>query len=143
MKGQSIPDSDHLARHCSTSTAPDGEVQATAFMLRKGEEYLSVNWLEELNCPDRASEVGALQAVYARKMTRVSAGARIAILNVGTLQAEVKNESPDRLQLRILHEPIIPEDPSHAGIYDIPYDNREIVAELIAQVVLEIHPARA
>jgi hypothetical protein len=116
---------------------------APAFMLREGEESLSVNWLEELKCADRTSEARALQDIYARKMTRVGAGARIAILNVGTLRTEVENESPDRLLLRVLHEPIIPEDPSHAGIYDIPYDDREIVAELIAQVVLEIHPARA
>jgi len=116
---------------------------ATAFMLREGEEFLSVNWLKELKCPDRAGEVRALQDLYARKMTRVGAGARIAILNVGTLRTEVENESPARRRLRVLHEPIIPEDPSHAGIYDIPYDDREIVAELIARVVLEIHPARA
>ena len=142
MKGQSIPDSDHIARHCSTSTAPDGEVQATAFMLRKGEEYLSVNWLEELNCPDRTSEACALQDVYARKLTRVGAGARIAILNVGILRTKVENEGPDRRILRVLHEPQ-PDDSSHTGIYGIPYENQEIVAELIAQVVLENHPARA
>ncbi|MBI2232103.1 MAG: hypothetical protein HYU46_23795 [Deltaproteobacteria bacterium] len=39
---------------------------ATAFMLREGEEFLSVNWLEELKCPDRASEIRALQHLYAR-----------------------------------------------------------------------------
>ena len=150
MKDQPIADSDHVARHCGASTAPDGEIQATAFMLREGEEYLSVNWLEELRCQDRASEVRELQNLYARKMTRVGAGARIAILNVGTLRTEVESESPDSRLLRVLHKPIepndpsqAPEDPSHAGIYDIPYDDREIAAELIARVVLENHPARA
>lgn len=143
MKGQPIPDSDHVARHCRASTVEGDEIMAPAFMLREGEESLSVNWLEELKCADRASEVRALQDVYAMKMTRVGAGARIAVLNVGTLRTEVENESPDRRLLRVLHDPIIPEDISHAGIYDIPYDDREIVAELIAQVVLEIHPARA
>ncbi|MBI2231658.1 MAG: hypothetical protein HYU46_21485 [Deltaproteobacteria bacterium] len=142
MKDQPIPDSDHVARHCKTSTVEGDEIMATAFMLREGEEALSVNWLEELKCSDRASEVRELQDLYARKMTRVGAGARIAILNVETLQTEVENESPDRRLLRVLHEPEL-DDPSHAGIYGIPYDDREIVAELIARVVLEIHPARA
>lgn len=142
MKGQVISDSDHVGRHCKTSTAPDGEIQATAFMLREGEQSLSVNWLEELKCLDRASEVRELQDLYARKMTRVGAGARIAILNVGTVRARVEQESPDSIAVRVLHEPE-DGDPSHSGIYGIPYDDREIVAELIAQVILENHPARA
>jgi hypothetical protein len=53
MKGQSIPDSEHVARYCKASTIENSAVQATAFMLRTGEEYLSVNWLENLDCPDR------------------------------------------------------------------------------------------
>ena len=142
MKGQAIPDPDHVGRYCGTRTVENGEISAAAFMLRDGEEYLSVNWLEELKCPDRASEVRALQNLYARKFTRVGAGARIAILNVGTLRTEVVNESPDRRLLRVLHEPEEPDDPSHAGIYDIPHDD-EIVAELIAHVILRTHSARA
>ena len=141
MKGQVIPDSDHVARHCKTSTVAGDEILATAFMMREGEPYLSVNWLEDLKRSDRANEVRALQELYPSKMTRVGAGARIAILNVGTLRTKVERESPDKCLLRVLHEPE-PDDPSHSGIYDIPYDD-DIVAELIAQVVLENHPARA
>ena len=141
MKGQVVPDSDHVARYCKASTVEDGEVQATAFMLRDDEEYLSVNWLENLNCSDRRSEIRALQGLYSRKLN-VGTAARIAILNVGTFRAKVANESPDMRQLRVLHEPIIPEGPSHAGIYDISSDD-EIIAELIAQTVLEKHLAKA
>jgi hypothetical protein len=141
MKGQAIPDSDHVARYCKASTVEDGEVSAAAFMMRETEEYLSVNWLEELKRSDRASQIRDLQQLYATKL-KVAAAARIAILNVGALRAKVERESPDRRLLRVLHEPIIPDDPSHAGIYEIPYED-EIVAELIAQVILEDHPARA
>ncbi|MGH9427179.1 MAG: hypothetical protein ACRD2L_12855, partial [Terriglobia bacterium] len=137
-----IPDSDHIARYCKTFTAPDGEIQATAFMLREGEESLSVNWLEELKCPDRSSEVRALQILYRKKMSRVGTGARIAILNVGVVRTKVQRESPDGRLLRVLHDPEEPDDPSHSGIYELRPDN-ELVAELIAQVVLEKHPARA
>jgi hypothetical protein len=141
MKGQSIPDSEHVARYCKASTIENSAVQATAFMLRTGEEYLSVNWLENLNCPDRESAISALQNLYSRKLNRVGTTARIAILNVGAFRAKVAQESPDMRQLRVLHEPITPEDPTHSGIYDIAPDD-EIIAELIAQTILETHFAK-
>lgn len=140
MKGQAIPDSDHVARYCKASTVEHGEISATAFMLRETEEYLSVNWLEELRRSNRASQIRDLQELYARKL-RVGAVARIAILNVGIVRTKVERDSLDRRVLRVLHDPE-PDDPSHSGIYNIPHDD-EIVAELIAQVVLENHPARA
>jgi hypothetical protein len=140
MKGQAIPDSDHVARYCKASTVENGEISAAAFMVRKTEEYLSVNWLEEINRSDRTTQISELQSLYATKL-RVRAAARIAVLNVGGLRAKVQRESPDNRLLRVLHEPESG-DPSHAGIYDIPYDD-DIIAELIAQVVLENHPGRA
>ena len=139
MKGQTIPDSDHVARYCKPSAVENDEVQPTAFMVRITDESLSVNWLEELKCLDRITEIRELQGLYAKKL-QVRAAARIAVLNVGVIRAKVQRESPTRRELRVLHDPR-PEDPSHSGIYDIPYDD-EIVAELIAQVVLETHPAR-
>ena len=141
MKGQAIPDSDHVGRYCKASTVENGEISATAFMMRETEEYLSVNWLEELKRPSRASQIRDLQEVYNKKL-KVGVTARIAILNVGTLRSKVQRESPDSRLLRVLHEPEEPDDPSHAGIYEIPHDD-EIISEVIAQVVLENHPARA
>ncbi len=141
MKGDVIPDPDHVARYCGASTVDDGKIQPTAFMLRERDAYLSVNWLEKLRGPDRAGQVGELQKLYATKL-QVGAKARMAILNVGTVRYKVENESPDKWVLRVLHE-FEDDDPSHSGIYGIPYDDREIAAELIAQVVLENHPARA
>lgn len=141
MKGQAIPDSDHVGRYCKASTVENGEISAAAFMMRETEEYLSVNWLEVLKSPSRASQIRDLQELYTKKL-KVGATARIAILNVGTLRSKVERESPDSRLLRVLHEPQEPDDPSHAGIYEIPHDD-EIIAELIAQVVLEKYPARA
>jgi hypothetical protein len=97
--------------------------------------------LENLNCPDRESAISALQNLYSRKLNRVGTTARIAILNVGAFRAKVAQESPDMRQLRVLHEPITPEDPTHSGIYDIAPDY-EIFAELIAQTILETHFAK-
>jgi hypothetical protein len=140
MKGQAIPDSDHVSRYCKATAVENGEISAAAFMMRRSDAHLSVNWLEELNCPDRAGQIRDLQKLYARKL-KVGAAARIAVLNVGAIRTKVKRESPDRRLLPVLHEPE-PDDPSHSGIYEIPYED-EIVAELIAQEILERHPAKA
>jgi hypothetical protein len=142
MKGQQIPDSDHIARFCKPSTVDNGEIQATAFMVRQAEEYLSVNWLEELKCSTRASEIRELQDLYAKKFNRISPNARVAILNVAMVYSKVRDESPDQRLLKILHEPITtPPDPSHAGIYNIHPDD-ELIGELIREVIQETHPAR-
>lgn len=140
MKGDVIPDPEHVARYCGASTVDNDKIQATAFMLSERHEYLSVNWLEALGGPDRASQVRDLQKLYVTKL-KVGAKARIAIFNVGTVRTKVESESSDRRLLRVLHEPE-PDDSSHSAIYGIPYDD-DLVAELIAQVVQEDHPARA
>jgi hypothetical protein len=111
-------------------------------MIRQDEEYLSVNWLEELKCSTRASEIRKLQDLYAKKFNRISANARVAILNVAMVCSKVRDESPDQRLLGILHEPITdPPDPSHAGIYNISFDD-EVIGELIREVIQETHPAR-
>ncbi len=142
MKGQTVPDSDHVGRYCKGSTVESGEISAAAFMVREGEEYLSVNWLEELKRSGRASQISDLQKLYAMKFNRVGASARIAILNVGIVRTKVAHESPDSRLLRVVHEPEEPDDLSHSGIYEIFHDD-EIIAELIAQAVIERYPARA
>jgi len=139
MKGQAVPDSDHVARYCGARTVDNGEISAAAFMLRDTEEYLSVNWLEELKRLDTPSQIHELQELYSKKL-KVGATAKIAILNVGAFRSKVTRETSDGRLLHVLHEPEIG-DPSHAGIYGIPHDD-EMVAELIAQTVIETHPAK-
>ena len=48
MRGDALPDADHVSRYCKPSTVQDGKVQPNAFFFRDGEDYLSVNWLEYL-----------------------------------------------------------------------------------------------
>lgn len=67
MKGDTIPDQDHVARYCKSTQAPDGQIQATAFMLRANEETLSVDWLEFLKCSSRKDEIAEIQEIYSKK----------------------------------------------------------------------------
>jgi len=139
MKGDHLPKQDHIARLCLQKTISDGQIQATAFQLRKTDEYLSANWVEFLNCSDREREIKVLRDIYPKKLT-VKRTAKIAILNVGEVIDKVKNETPDGRTLRVLHNPN-EVDPSHSGIYDLNQDD-VVISELILEAVRETHPAR-
>jgi len=69
MKGEKIPDQNHIARFCRPWQVHEEQIQATAFMLREGEEYLSVNWLEFLNCSNRENEITKLRTIYSETFT--------------------------------------------------------------------------
>ncbi|MEK6681445.1 MAG: hypothetical protein AABY79_05710 [Nitrospirota bacterium] len=140
MKGDKISDQDYVARYCKPTTAPNGQIQATAFMLRKGEESLSVNWLEFFKCSNRLSEIAELRKTYHAKLNNVGAGAKIAVLNVGEVLEKVRAESPDGRNIEALHDPEI-NDQSHSGIYNLKQDD-ELIAELICETVRETYPAR-
>jgi len=140
MKGDTIPDQHHIARYCRPKQVPYGQIQATAFMLRKDEGSLSVNWLEFFKCSSRKIEIDELRSTYFRKF-KVGAGAKIAILNISEVREKVLTESPDRRNLKVLHDPEA-YDPSHSGIYNLRHDDEIIIAELILETVRETYPAR-
>lgn len=139
MKGDKIPAQHHIARYCKPTQAPDGQIQATAFMLRPSEESLSVNWLEFHGHSSREEEIAELRRIYFAKLS-VGVSAKIAVLNVGEVCNKVFTESPDSRNLEILHDPL-ESDPSHSGIYNLRNDD-ELIAELILETVLETYPAR-
>lgn len=149
MKGDIIPDSDHVARYCKPSTIEDCQIQATAFQLRPKDKSLSVNWLEFLKCSDRNEEIAAIQKVYNNKL-KVRSNARVAVLNVGKTRSKVLFESVDQRSLEFKHNPLdfpddpLKTDPSHSGIYNIKHDD-EMIAELILSVIEphHIYPAKA
>lgn len=94
MKGDKILDQHHIARYCKPTQAADGQIQASAFMLRAGEESLSVNWLEFLSHSSREGEIAELRIIYSAKLS-VGTRAQIAVLNVGEVCNKVLTESPD------------------------------------------------
>lgn len=138
MKGDKIPDQNHIARHCKPMQVSNGQIQAGAFMLRTGEESLSINWLEFLNCSSRESEITEIRNIYSAKLS-IGARAKIAVLNVGEVREKVLKESQDRRNLEVLHNPEN-DDPSHGGIYNLKQDD-ELIAELILETVRESYPA--
>ena len=140
MKGDKIPDQNHVARFCRPWQAPDGHVEATAFMARSDESSMSVNWLEFLKCSNREKEIAELRNIYSAKFS-VGSRAKIAIVNVGEVREKVLMESPDSRKLEVLHDPL-ENDPSHSGIYNLRNDD-ELIAELILETIVETYPARS
>lgn len=146
MLGEEIPNEDHIARYCRPMQVEDGNIQATAFMLRPGEPYLSVNWLEFLNCSDRHNEIAELRNIYSKKLNNVGQRAKLAVLNVGDMCNNVLSESTDMRHLKVFHDPVVHDDPkksdpSHSGIYNLKQDD-ELIAELILETVRDTYAAR-
>lgn len=140
MKGDALPKSDSVSRYCAPKTLDAGELQASAFMLRrqKGETYLSVNWLEYLSQGHISQQITAVRRVFKQKFTRVPTTAQFAVLNVGRSQDHVADAAGH--QLETLHEPEADDD-SHSGIFGIAADD-EFIAELLLEVVTSLHPAK-
>lgn len=140
MNGEKIPDQNHIARFVRPMQAPDGQIQATAFMLRPTEKGLSVNWLEFLNCSSRDKEISEIREIYSKTFLTVGARAKIAVLNVGEVREKVLTESSDYRNLEVIHDPL-QNDPSHSEIHKLKQDD-ELIAELILQTVRETYQAR-
>ena len=78
--------------------------------------------------------------------TKINLGAKakIAVMQVGETKAHVQQNSLDQRELLMLHRPDEPPnkpDPSHSGVFGNAPDQR-LIAELIAESVKEIYPAR-
>lgn len=141
MTEVSVPAGDHIARYCGASHVDeDGEIDGSAFRLRRNEEYLSVNWLEFLDS-ESETQLELLREVYRKKFERVGTNAKIAKLNTSQLIEFVRTESPSSVQLEIRHKPERPVDLSHCGIFNIP-ENDDVIPDLMAQMVIEVHNAR-
>jgi len=138
MKGDPVPNKDHICRYCSaTQCTEKGQVTGAAFQLRPIDENLSVNWLEFLRLASRQEQISEVRRVLSLTL---GAKAKIAVLNVGEILNYVRTQSPDSRNLSVLHNPE-EDDPSHSGIYGLRYDDH-LIADLIAEVVQETYLAR-
>lgn len=142
MPGPEIPRTDHVCRLCGGSKCDDdGQPLGAAFMVRRAEAYLSTNWLECTAAQSRTAQLATIRQYLANKGMTLPASGRLAVLHIRTMIGHVHSEAPDARTLAVRHEPELPPDPSHAGIYGYGADD-DLIADLIAQVVQEVHGAR-
>jgi len=145
MKGEAVPDEDHIARQCGGATVnEDGSIDGSAFRLKKKagvwEEYLSVNWLEHLEPEDRQRQLERLRAVFIAKGRTLGAQSKFAVHQVGPLRDHVRSNSPDNRALDVVHEPF-DDDESHSGVYGLEAED-DLISDRIAECVQEIHPGQ-
>jgi len=138
-RSDALPDDSHITRHLYnrqvhfTNTNggkafPDG----SAFMLRQGESYLSVNWIEFEGCSD--INEGLCQILeFLRNKRTVKNNDWLPVINVKQVIEHILNESEDNRLLKILYEPSH-NDPSHSGIYGYTHKDA-MIGDLIAEAV--------
>jgi hypothetical protein len=138
LKGESLPNSDHVLRYCKPTTVAEGVVQASAFELRVDEhgteeEYLSVFWMEHIHPNDHDLQVAG---VLSQSPISLKKNGRLAKLNVGTSKHLVNTKTDHTIDFQ--HEPNAP-CACHAGIFGLS-PNSLVVHGLLAQCVQEPLP---
>ena len=143
MTGDPIPDSDHVAHYCSLSKIEDGLPASDAFLPRRSEEYLSVNWLEHFaDAPDTTSAIQCIRDVLREKI-KVKGSGRLAVLDVGEVRRAARKVGNGALRVEQQPED---EDPSHAGImgYEGGRTQSDLrVAAALQSLVRQCHMHRA
>lgn len=146
MMRDNIPAGNHIVRYVKPSMIQDdGTADGSDFRLRPtrpDETGLSVNWLEAFK-PGKRNQLDEVRRLC--RLRRQPNG-RFAEMNVGTILREVAEELET---LRIVHDPLeamgeFEADPSHAEITGLPpgdSDQAILVGDLIAECVIEMHPA--
>jgi hypothetical protein len=129
MMDDLLPPGDHVARFCKGKfISEDDRVEPGAFMLRKDEGYLSVQWLECLGKPSRREEISEVRKILSGHL-KIRRPSKIAVLNVGKTCDHVSQGSG--WNIRMLHKPE-QNDCAHSGIYGTNQDH-ELIAELITE----------
>lgn len=144
MTDSALPDADHVVRYARfIDILDDGTLNCSAFQLRKTESGLSVNWLECFSDKTKLQQLDEVRRLARLTMKR---SGRLAELNVGITR---KNVGRLLEELRFIHMPLDADenfeaDPSHSEIVGLPPKDSpeaDMIGDLIAKCVIEVHPA--
>lgn len=118
MKGDPLPEDNRIVRYLSATLIVDGIADGSGFCMRRGEEGLSVNWLEVL-ASGGADPLGEVRRLSRLRLRR---SGRFAELGVGDVLRAATEELDT---LRIVHDPLeeaegFAADPSHSQIAGLP-----------------------
>jgi hypothetical protein len=142
MADPAIPGEHHVSRYCKpTSLRADSTPSGVAFRLRnRNEPFLSVNWLEYANPGSRSEQIAEVRRCFVEKGFRTASTGIFAVLKVERVVSHVFIVSGHKL--RAVHRPE-DRDPSHSGLLGYTYsDEDDLIADLIAEKVIETHSAK-
>ena len=152
MTGTPIPDNGHVVRYVKPSLIDEEAIDGSAFVLRKGEAALSVNWLEAFEGDDHEHQLSDVRRLFRLQVAR---NGRFAKLNVGETKQRVLEsvqETGVTAELGVVATPLAPidefeADPSHAAVTGLPASNSDaavFIGDLIAECVLQpLYPAKS
>ena len=146
MIDRSIPEHSSVVRYVGFTRIRGGLVEGSAFSLRPGEIGLSINWLDFFHGLTKEDQLEQV-----RRLIHMNVGARSAFaeFNVGQTCRLIGNLLPE---IQFVHSPAppnerYPADPSHSEILGLPSpadrDMALLIGDMIAQCILNLHPARA
>ena len=117
----------------------DDRILPDAFLLRSGEEYLSVNWLESFGPLSRDDAVERVRERLTATGFSLRRNGRLAVLGVEAVHQA--GQALDGFALRIEHLPTARDD-SHCGIRGYTEADEMIAGELAGLVsAADIYPA--
>ncbi len=142
MIGKKLPDTDNVVRHVGESKLDEnGKATRSAFQLSERDPTLSVNWLEYFQVGPKEDQLVLVRQHIERNLGRNS---RFAELNVRITKERVNSQfNQHQCTIGFSHDPT-EIDPSHAIITVIrtsESSNSRILAKLIADSVVAVHPA--
>lgn len=138
VRGQAIPDTDHVSRYCKPSVVENGLPLVGAFVPRPTEEFVSVNWLEYLDSENLAFALEKVRARFQSRGYDLRLNGRFVVLGVGRSRVSA---SEIQRQIHFEHLPL-QDDDSHSGIFGIDEDDLAIAAEIVRLVGPDdVHPA--
>lgn len=152
MKGDPVPDPDHILRYVGgTHVDQDDEGQPViaggAFIAKpKDDNCPSYNWLEILN----GSLEERVQQVRDAARMKYGGTARLARLNVGQVRQFIRDEAEGH-GVTVIQDPLAadanyPEpDLSHALMTNVPDENEpkgELIGQLIRRCIIDSFPAK-
>lgn len=143
MKGDALPDVDHVVRYVKPRSFDEGIVDGSGFELKAGDDGISVNWLE---CFSGDKEVQLAKVRRLKRLDWRKAGC-LAEINVGQTKRYLAKEIPD---LSIVEDPLAADqqkgyeaDASHSLICGLPHnppERRQAIQDMIAECVINKYP---
>ena len=138
MRGDAVPDGDAITRYCPGKKMEGGLPLVTAFELRRGEEYLSVNWLQYWKGIDQATALERVRRDVSKRLDLSKKGA-FAVLNAGTVKSVI--EEVTRGHAFVTQQPSR-NNLSHAGVFGFGITDFEVATALANAVdTADVAPA--
>lgn len=139
MTSTFVPDSDHVARHCSSVKWEKDKASMDAFLLRPGETYLSVDWLERTGESILVEQLHVVVKALEKRNRSVKAVHRLARLNVGIAKESVASHVRISLEFQSREKSKSDTYSRICGIPPDPRTNEKIALQLSVLTLGELY----